>query len=102
MRAKEKKWSDRLKFFGLGMICAVGLLLLAGAVPNSTTPTLNYGRYQISAWGAALGEKSGAMGVFIVDTVSGETKTVYSRTYGDPQKTKVVKNDLKKPFISIR
>ena len=95
-------WPDRLKFFVLGMVSLFALLLLAGAIPNSSTPTLNYGRYQISAWGAALGNDSGAMGVFIVDTVSGETKTVYSRTYGGPQKTEVVKNDLKKPFISIR
>ena len=99
---QDKIWTDRLKFFVLGMLSLLGLLILAGAVPNTSTPTLNYGRYQISAWGASLGEDSGAMGVFIVDTVSGETKTVYSRTYGGPQKTEVVKNDLKKPFISIR
>ena len=97
----NKNWSERIKFFLLGMLAVLGLLMVTGAGPNSTTPTLQFGRYQISAWGTALGAKSGAMGVFIVDTVSGETKTVYSRTYGNPGATKVLKNDLKKPFASI-
>ncbi len=100
MQAK-KIWTERLKFFLLGMIALMGLLFLTGAVPP-VAPTLQYGRYQISSWGASLGDNSGAMGVFIVDTVSGETKTVYSRTYGDPKNTKALKNDLKKPFVAIR
>ncbi len=101
MAAKNTKY-ERLKFFILGMVALLGLLVLTGAVPNSTAPTLQFGRYQISSWGTSLGNNSGAMGVFIVDTVSGETKTVYSRTFGDTGKTEILKNDLKKPFASIR
>jgi hypothetical protein len=43
------------------------------------------------------------MGAFVMDTVSGETKTVYSRTFGPAaMEGEVVKNELKKTFVSIQ
>lgn len=47
------------------------------------------------------GKNSGAVGAFVMDTVSGETRTVYMRTYGKPPASRAVKNDLKKPFHAI-
>ncbi|MCK5323030.1 MAG: hypothetical protein KAJ45_02745 [Desulfobulbaceae bacterium] len=99
---KKKIRAERIKYFILGILVVSGLFLLTGASLENATPTLNFGRYQISSWGTSLGEKGGAMGVFIVDTVSGETKTVYTRIYGSPGKGKVIKNNLKKPFSAMQ
>lgn len=96
---KNKIFKERLKFFLFGMLVVLGILFLTGA-DNHTT--LNNGRYQISAWGGALGEKSGAVGAFVVDTVSGEAKNVYTRTYGINDKGRVVKNNLNKHFNSYQ
>ncbi|MCK5232163.1 MAG: hypothetical protein KAR13_17965 [Desulfobulbaceae bacterium] len=101
MNAKKIR-AGKIKYFLLGIVAMLGLLLLTGASLENGVPTLGFGRYQISSWGTSLGNKSGAIGVFIVDTVSGETKTVYTRIYGSPGKGTAVKNDLKKPFISIQ
>lgn len=98
----KKLWLVRTRSFVLGMVALLVLLMLTGMVESNHQPTLNYGRYQISAWGTQLGKDSGAMGVFVVDTVSGETKTVYTRIYGSPGDGEVVKNDLRKPFSGIR
>lgn len=76
--------------------------LLLGAASDYKNNTLNFGRYQLSAWGTQLGENGGAVGAFVMDTVSGETRTAYIRTYGDTPQSRVVKNDLKQPFNSIR
>jgi len=73
-----------------------------GAAADYNNNTLNFGRYQISAWASQLNQDGGAIGAFVMDTVSGETRTVYMRTYGNPGKSKVVRNDLKKPFNAIR
>lgn len=89
---------DRLTYFVLGTLTAVILLLLLGATEIGPP---NYGRYQISAWGGALGGDAGGVGVFIVDSATGETKTVYSRIYGADRGV-VVKDDLRKPFYSIK
>ena len=99
---EKKIRAQKIKYFLLGVVAILGLFLLTGASRDNDIPTLGFGRYQISSWGSSLGDKSGAIGVFIVDTVSGETKTVYTRIYGSPGQGTIVKNDLKKPFISIR
>ena len=96
---KNKIFKERLKFFLFGMLVVTGILFLTGA-DNHTA--LNNGRYQISAWGGALGENSGAMGAFVVDTVSGEAKNVYIRTYGIKDKGRLVKNNLNKHFSSYQ
>ena len=96
---QNKIFKEKLKFFLFGIFVVLGILFLTGA-DNHTT--LNNGRYQISAWGGALGENSGAMGAFVVDTVSGEAKNVYTRTYGISDKGRVVKNNLNKHFSSYQ
>ena len=97
----EKERGLKVKYFLLGIASAILLLMLTGA-EFAPEPTLNFGRYQLSSWATSVGKDSGALGAFVIDTVSGETKTVYSRIYGNPPESKVVKNDLKKPFASIK
>lgn len=93
-------------FFSLGALCLfLGSFLLGAAsdyVHNNNNTTLNFGRYAISSWATQLDSKSGVVGAFVMDTVSGETRTVYIRTYGEVPKSEMVKNDLKKPFNSIQ
>ena len=100
----------KIKYFGLGVVATLLILGLIAATPiiieapqdNNSTAILNYGRYQLSAWATTIGDKGGAIGAFVIDTATGETRTVYSRTYGDVLPSKVVKNNLKKPFHSIK
>ncbi len=98
---KDKQlWTERIKFFLLGIAVVTGILFLAGADTLSPPPP-NYGRFQISSWATSFGNNSGGVGAFVVDTITGETKTVYSRIYGAPVEGKLIKNELKKPFIAI-
>jgi hypothetical protein len=96
----------KLKYFLLGIGCTLMVLLLTGAMNDPGAPgsaNLSFGRYQISSWATSFGDKGGAMGAFVIDTVSGETRTVYSRTFGPAaMEGEVVKNDLKKAFASIQ
>ncbi|MFQ5559320.1 MAG: hypothetical protein ACE5FU_01870 [Nitrospinota bacterium] len=98
---ERKIVNERVKFFCFGVFVVVGILVLTGA-RDMAPRALNSGRFQISAWAGSFGNNSGGVGVFVVDTISGETKTVYARTYGTPEKGAVLKNDLKKPFVSIK
>ena len=96
---------ERLLYFSLGAICLALSSLLMGAASdyvNNNNATLNFGRYAISSWATQVDGKSGVVGAFVLDTVSGETRTVYIRTYGDVPKSEAVKNDLKKPFNAIQ
>lgn len=88
-------------FFVLGALSLVVFGLLLGAASDYQNQTLNFGRFQISAFATRLGSDSGVVGAFVVDTVSGETRTAYMRTYGNPPNSTASKNDLKKPFNSI-
>lgn len=96
----------KIKYFLLGIGSSLLLLLLTGAMNDPGAPgsaNLNFGRYQISTWATPFGNQGGAMGAFVIDTVSGETKTVYSRTFGPAaMEGEVIKNDLKKIFTSIQ
>jgi len=96
----------KIKYFLLGIGSCLLALLLTGAMNDPGAPgsaNLSFGRYQLSSWATPFGDQGGAMGAFIIDTVSGETKTVYSRTFGStPMEGEVIKNDLKKPFSSIQ
>ncbi len=98
----------RIKYFGLGVAATLLVLGLIAATPiiierpqNNNTAILNYGRYQLSAWATSIGDKGGIVGAFVIDTATGETRTVYSRTYGKKLPSEIIKNDLKKPFHSI-
>lgn len=96
----------KIKFFLLGIGSSLLLLLLTGAMNDPGAPgsaNLSFGRYQLSSWATPFGDQGGAMGAFVIDTVSGETKTVYSRTFGPAaMEGEVIKNDLKKSFASIQ
>jgi hypothetical protein len=101
----KKSLRERLLYFSLGVLSlAVGSFLLGAATDyqnNNNNTTLNFGRYAISSWATQIDSKSGVVGAFVLDTVSGETRTVYIRTYGDVPKSEAKKNDLKKPFNAI-
>ena len=102
MEAQKTSWMERLKFFSLGAICLALLLVLLGAAADHQNSTLNFGRYQISSWATQIDSDSGIVGAFVMDTVSGETRTVYMRTYGTPPSSRAEKNDLKRPFNAIQ
>lgn len=94
----------KAKYFFLGVAAALFFLVLTGAVDyqgSSSSAVLGFGRYQLSSWATSFGEKGGAVGAFVIDSVSGETRTVYSRTFGPAMESNVVKNDLKKPYSAI-
>ncbi|MDF1577906.1 MAG: hypothetical protein RQ753_07130 [Desulfurivibrionaceae bacterium] len=95
----------KAQYFIYGVLVALFFLVLTGAIDHqgsSTSANLSFGRYQLSSWATSFGEKGGAVGAFVIDTVSGETRTVYSRTFGPPMESTVIKNDLKKPYSAIQ
>lgn len=105
MENTKKAMRDKFLYFSLGALSLLGVGLLMGAATdyqNNNSTTLNFGRYAISSWATQLDNKSGVVGAFVLDTVSGETRTVHIRTYGDVPKSEVIKNDLKKPFNAIQ
>ncbi len=93
----------KAKYFIFGVLATLFFLVLTGAIDHqgSSSANLSFGRYKLSSWATSFGEKGGAVGAFVIDTVSGETRTVYSRTYGPSMESTVIKNDLKKPYSSI-
>lgn len=100
----KKSLKERLLYFSLGVLSLALVSFLLGAASdyqNSHNATLNFGRYAISSWATQIDGKSGVVGAFVLDTVSGETRTAYIRTYGDVPKSEATKHDLKKPFNSI-
>ncbi len=96
---KQREGLEKFKYILMGMGFVIGLLILLG---SSSTPHI-HGRYQISSWGSRFGENSGGCGAFIVDTMTGETKTAYTLLYGDKNHGEVERvNNLRKPFNSIK
>lgn len=91
----KEKWT----YYLLGLLTAMALLVLVAATDVGPP---NYGRYQISAWASELGGGKAGVGVFVVDTATGETKTAYSRIYGGADNGTVVKDGLGKTFHSIK
>lgn len=61
----------------------------------------NYGRYQLSSWSTHIDDDTAAVGAFIIDTATGETRTAFIRLIDKSGKGLVIKNDLKKPFHAI-
>jgi hypothetical protein len=105
MDTYKKSLRERLLYFSLGVVSLALVSFLMGAATdyqNSNNTTLNFGRYAISSWATQVDNKSGVVGAFVLDTVSGETRTVYYRTYGDIPKSEAQKNELKKPFNAIQ
>ena len=95
------KWQQRVLGFSIGILATLIIALLLGAAVTVKNPTLGYGRYQLSSFATQISEDSAIVGAFMVDTASGETKTVYMRTFGKPPKSTNTKLDLKKPFSAI-
>ncbi len=93
-------WRRRSVIFVLGMVSAFALIILLGAA-ESIQQVLPNGRYQLSTWATRFNNQSGGMGAFVIDTTTGETRTVYSRIYGTPPPCDTI-NNLKKPFSAIR
>jgi hypothetical protein len=76
----------KLKYFLLGVLLAISLMILTGAYQGDS------GRYQIAAWGA----DSIGYGVFVADTTTGETKIVYLN------RGTVEQNHLDMPFGAFK
>jgi len=93
------KGKNFMKPFLLGGLAALLLVFLTAAIDVSAP---NYGRYQISSWASQLGPSGGGFGAFVLDTATGETKLVYSRTFGNVGDGTVKKSELKIPFGSIK
>lgn len=95
----------KIKYFLLGVGVSIFVLFLTGAMNDPGAPSsanLSFGRYQISSWATSFGDKGGVVGAFVIDTFSGETKTVYSRQYGPVMEGEVLKNELKRPFNAMQ
>lgn len=99
---EQNRWREKLLYFAFGALSLALVSLLLGAASDYKNSTLNFGRYQLAAWATQVDDKSGLVGAFVMDTVSGETRTAYIRAYGDLPPSRVIKKDLKKPFNSIR
>ena len=91
----------KLKYFLMGVLFS-GMIFMLTAATSSSPPAPHYGRYQISSWAGQVGPEGGSVGAFVLDTSTGETKTVYSRVYGNVGNTKVERNNLKTPFGSMK
>lgn len=90
---------SRLLWMCIGALSLTVVFLLLGAIDISAP---NYGRYHISSWSTQIGNDKAAVGAFIVDTATGETKTVYTRLVNKDGMGKVLRNDLKKTFHEIQ
>jgi hypothetical protein len=93
----HKERTTNLKYFLLGLLVVVGVILLMGN--GNSAP--HYGRYQVSAWGTAFGGFSGGCGAFITDTATGKTKTAYMNIYGPSEGISIFKDNLGKNFYDI-
>lgn len=90
--------SARLPWILVGILSTLVTLLLIGATDISAP---NYGRYQLSSWSTEVGEHKAAVGAFVLDTATGETKSVYTRIFDDRGQFKDLKNNLKSTFYSV-
>lgn len=88
-----------VKYFVIGVGLTLLCFLFLGAI--DTPPPPHYGRYQLQSWAAAPVDGGALVGAFVIDTATGETKTVYSRLVKSEQQSIVFTNQLKKPFIRI-
>lgn len=90
---------SRLLWILVGALSFLGLFLLLGATDISAP---NYGRYQISSWSTPVGNDKAAVGAFVLDTATGETKMVFSRMIEENGSGRIMKNDVNKTFHSIQ
>lgn len=93
------KRKDKILYASIGAIIATTLFLLVGATDVSAP---SYGRYQVSAWSSPTGKDSVRVGAFVTDTATGETKVVYHKTVSAAETGLYGKDQLGKPFYSIK
>lgn len=98
---KTTVWRERLLSFCLGAVSVAVLGLLLGAASDHQSSTPSYGRYQLSTWATRVDDQSALIGAFVTDTVSGETRAAYIRSYGNVPDSKVLKNGLNEPFAGL-
>ncbi len=93
--------NHQTKFFFMGVFAALILLLFLGA--TKAPPPPNYGRFQMSSWATPI-DDGALVGAFVIDTATGETKTVYSRFFKYPKdkESVIFTNNLKKTFSSMK
>ena len=92
--------NHQTKFFFLGGVAVLIILLFIGA--TNAPPPPNYGRFQLSSWATSI-DDGALVGAFVIDTATGETKTVYSRFFKYKDKESVIfTNNLKKTFTSMK
>ena len=94
---EEKQYRERIKFFLLGVIVALGVLSLMGAnfLDQEEVVLFNIDRYRIAAWGDA-----NAHGAFVMDSITGQTKIVY-RYKEVGEATSLERNKLDLRFTEI-
>lgn len=82
---KDNLKSVKLKYFLLGVLLAIIVMVLTGANQNYL------GRFQVSAWsGDGIG-----FGAFVTDTTTGVTKMVYLNSHNEQR------NHLSMPFSAF-
>ena len=90
----------QLKFFILGIAVTLSCLLFIGAIKSPPPP--NYGRFQLQSWATSPDDGGALVGAFVIDTATGETKTVLSRLVKFSGESVTYKNELNKQFINIK
>lgn len=90
---------EKLFYVLIGALVASSVFVLVGATDISPP---NYGRYQVSSWSSPIGTDSVAVGAFIVDSATGETKMVMQKTVSAKEMGLSGKDDTKKMFHAIR
>lgn len=78
----------------------VGFFLIEWSTASSPPPP-HYGRFQLHSWAAPM-NNGVLMGALVIDTATGETKTVYSRLVKSETDSIIFTNQLRKPFIQIQ
>ncbi len=89
-----------IKYFFMGIAMTLFCVFFIGAVKSPPPP--NYGRFQLQAWATSSLDGEAMVGAFVIDTATGETKTVFSRLIKPNEKSITYKNELKKQFIKIK
>jgi len=92
--------NSQIKFFILGIAVTLFCVLFIGAVNSSPPP--NYGRFQLQSWATSPVGGGALVGAFVIDTATGETKTVFSRLIKSDKESVTFKNELQKQFLNIK
>ena len=89
-------------FLNILLCSAASMIFSLNAIAATDISPPNYGRYQVSSWSTQIDTDTAIIGAFIIDTATGETRTVYTRLIDKNGHGNILKNDLKKPFHSVK